>query len=403
MTLSSLSSPVPHRSSGSVVPSSSTPNSRGPVSLPTSPPQRQRPGFTLVELMVVIAIIGVLAAALVPAINGVISRAKVASIKLETGSIASAIDQYNLKYGDFPPDFSDKSVIDRHYRKLFSRMTTEESGLLDAIVGTGASFNPTIIDRAESLVWCLGGYSEDIQRPFTGPGGPLQWVGSGTYAAATSAERQTPANYQINTDRINKLFDFDTGRLTIDTDSVNAGAALSPTNRYLSTDDGDLFPTYRSREDGAPFVYFDSRTYAKEDATLGMNGYGGAGFGAIRPYISGSVENITTTGNFTSLPQAITSWQFMNPDTFQVISAGLDDNFGAANMFDPGEGTNRPAYYQYPSGSLIAPRLDVATPGDLIFTGVSKYQEGNLTSSANHFAPDNIANFSGGAMVDDIP
>ncbi|MCM2371753.1 type II secretion system protein [Aporhodopirellula aestuarii] len=369
-------------------------------SSPTSP----KSGFTLVEILVVIAIIGILAAIAIPAITGGVTRAKVAAIKLEVNSIASAVNQYQLEYGDFPPDFSDKSVVDRHYRKLFPRMSSDEAALLDAMLGTGTSFDASAIDRAEALVWCLGGYSKDIQRPFTGPGGPLAWVGSGTYEAAASAEKQKPTNYQINTDRINKFFDFDATRLTIG--GVNASAALSPTNRYLSSEEsggGDLAPTYLSREDGAPYVYFDSRTYDKEDATLGMNGYGDSDFGFVRPYVSDTAKNVTTTANFTSLPAALQSWEFMNPDSFQVISAGMDDDFGEVNLASVGDSADRPVYFQYPSGDAIAPRLDKATPGGLKVSSVSKYQDGSLAGGTEHSVPDNITNFSNAALVDDLP
>ncbi|EMI55529.1 type II secretion system protein [Rhodopirellula sallentina] len=355
----------------------------------------------------VIVIIGILMGIAIPAITIGLTRAKTTAIKMELNSIASAIDQYQLTYGDYPPDFSDKSVVDRHYRKLFPRMSADDAGLLDAMIGTGASFDASAIDRAEALVWCLGGYSKDVQRPFTGPGGPLEWVGSGTYDAAASTERQKPSNYQINTDRTNKLFDFDAARLTIG--SVNASAALSPTNRYLSSEEsgtGDLAATYIAREDGAPFVYFDARTYRKEDATLGMNGFGHSEFGFVRPYVSDTPKNVTTSGNFASLTAALSSWEFMNPDTFQVISAGLDDNFGSVNLVDNSlltDTVDRPLYFQYPSGEAIAPQTGVSTPGGLKVSGVSKYQDGAIGSGLENFTPDNITNFSNAAIVDDLP
>ena len=386
-----------------------------PPRAPRQPRRATPTGFTLVEILVVIAIIGILAALLIPAVTNSIKRARVTSIKLEVNSLASAIDQYNLKYGDYPPDFSSEPVIDRHYRKLFPRISANELGLLKAMTGTGTGFNAAAIDRAEALVFALSGYSDNIQRPFTGPGGPFAWVaantyddpdGNGTVDASDDVSRRNPSNFQVNGDRINKLFDFDAGRLTIG--DVNPGA-LSTTNKYLSSDgDTDLFPTYLSRENGAPYVYFDSRTYAFEDTTtsaLGMNGFAGPGSNSfVRPYLSSTAKKNTSTSNFVSMTEAMNSWEFINPDTYQIISAGLDDSFGGVNQAQhPGESVNRPVYYQYPSGVAIVPRTDVAVASSLVLPGGSKYQEGSLISSAENFAPDNITNFSNATVVDDLP
>ena len=50
-----------------------------PKSTPLSMSSRRRPGFTLIELLTAIAIIGVLAAALFPAIGGIRKRARQSS------------------------------------------------------------------------------------------------------------------------------------------------------------------------------------------------------------------------------------------------------------------------------------------------------------------------------------
>lgn len=59
-------------------------------------------GFTLIELMVVVAVIGVLAAMLVPTVSGLTSKARDARRKSDIESIATALEMFRDKYARYP-------------------------------------------------------------------------------------------------------------------------------------------------------------------------------------------------------------------------------------------------------------------------------------------------------------
>jgi len=59
-------------------------------------------GFTLIEVMVVIVILGVLAALIVPNVMGRGEKAKVDTSEITLKSVAGALDQYKMDNGKFP-------------------------------------------------------------------------------------------------------------------------------------------------------------------------------------------------------------------------------------------------------------------------------------------------------------
>ena len=57
--------------------------------------KKKKKGFTLIELMAVIAIIAILAAVLVPTVNGYIQRAKKTAIVTQARTVVNAVEAYN--------------------------------------------------------------------------------------------------------------------------------------------------------------------------------------------------------------------------------------------------------------------------------------------------------------------
>lgn len=68
----------------------------------TVPRQRPSAGFTLVELLTVIAIIGILAGMVLPTLSIAGTKAKVARAKQEMQTIVTAVNQYNATYSRMP-------------------------------------------------------------------------------------------------------------------------------------------------------------------------------------------------------------------------------------------------------------------------------------------------------------
>lgn len=61
-------------------------------------------GFTLIELMIVVAIIGILAAVALPAYQDYTARAKVTEVNLQVSSCKGAVSEFIQSNGSFPAD-----------------------------------------------------------------------------------------------------------------------------------------------------------------------------------------------------------------------------------------------------------------------------------------------------------
>jgi general secretion pathway protein G len=133
---------------------------------------REEGGFTLIELMIVIVILGVLAGIVLFAVGGITDRGTSAACKTDVSTIQTGVEAYFAKEGKYPPDLV-PSLTDPAGSDQFLKW---DSSFTDTVSASDAGTGGMVRDGQ--------GYTIEYQGPATGD----VWVApaGGTPAADTS-------------------------------------------------------------------------------------------------------------------------------------------------------------------------------------------------------------------------
>jgi prepilin-type N-terminal cleavage/methylation domain-containing protein len=342
-------------------------------------------GFTLVELLVVITIIGILAALITVAAVGALKAANQARIKIDADQISGGFEKYKNDYTAYPPNcqtdgtsgidapINESQVLSdlkRHLRQVAPKLKEppELIAALAGLAGSGVSHQLAGgMTAGEAVAFWLGGFSSDPEYPISGDGGP-------SYAVVDQARsiNIAPAERRKADPISNRrwVFPFEVTRLRPRADDeyfdetdgryieyrVNTGSGIQ--TRRIN------FWQYVPTNSEQPYLYFDTSRHP----AMVLNS--GTATGPFDPPAATALSGIglhvhalkkRSDSSQSNTPQI----QFVDPDKFQVLHCGNDDVWDNTNL-DNFErmsvhhiGTNNPDdYVLFPTGPFLGEIAD---------------------------------------------
>lgn len=354
----------------------------------TSGESANRVGFTLVELLVVITIIGILAALITAAGAGALKTARQNAIKTELDQITMAYQSFKDKNNVYPPNLQVDGTTDplietqvltdikRAMKQAFPKHR-EPDELIAALAGLTANgamlpSNQGLqggMTAGESIVFWLGGFSNDPKFPISGEGGPsyrIQTAGQATNNQLDPVESRTWV-FPFEVSRLqprdsDNYFDASEQRFIEYTVTIPGQNNNQPQFRRIN------FWQYVPSKSEQPYLYFDVSRHPAAVAN---------GSNWLAPYdpmaateLAASPLHVHAIKTRSESAGAASPIQFANPDKFQVLHCGVDGEWGD---FEP-----MSVHDRTPEDMLLYP--DGPFTGDVADT-LTNFSEGTLEAS----------------------
>ena len=318
---------------------------------------RVRSGFTLVELLIVITIIGLLVGLLAVVGGGVISGAREFSVNAEIIQMNQATENFNTKYGFYPPSFEQfKRTVNTgddapigivkaealQILPFLNMVSPNHQELSPSPARSGYTrlddwweFVGCNLDQSTSLQFWLSGLFQNKQFPLTGgltPADNGDPSDNDLYLAVAYnvnsfvlPGRNLPAGFDREV-----FFDFETERLAPVDTLIGSSAILRPTSQYVmefGKTNGDLFYVYRDSDSYQP-VAQPNPLDPVDEANNRMSSMAPAIPASAFPSPAAYVASPNHRGPAYYSIDSTGAPAFANPNTFQIISFGLDGDPG---------------------------------------------------------------------------